>query len=268
VPPGTFFVFTDRNEEGYDKVCRPILTARQVETMAIDTSYPGTEIIGPGSEWMNALAKPKVGIVFGRPEDGRGFGSVWYAFEQTYKLPFVPLVEASDIGDLSTIILPYGSAPDSPELKEWIQGGGCLILFGGSGSGCFRLERSMAGKEAPASLPGALFPATWNPLSPLGAGYDPSRPISLPVDGSVYYKPKETGGAAMTLLDKVKPLSGWVWPNETEQALSGTVWAHDERVGRGHVIWFANDPTERAMHPGLNKLLLNAVLMGRSPQRN
>jgi hypothetical protein len=267
VPPGTFFVFTDRNDPGYDDKCRQILKNRGVEAVPIDTSYPGVEVIGPGSEWMNALAKPKLGIVFGRPEDGRGFGAVWFAFEQALKLPFVPLVEASDIGDLSTIILPNGDAPDSPELKEWVQGGGCLILFGGNGSGFFKLERSMAGKEAPASLPGALFPATWNPLSPLAAGYDPSRPVSFPVDGSVYFKPKPSGGSAAQFADKVKPLSGWVWPDETEQALSNTVWAHDERVGRGHVIWFANDPTDRAMHPGLNKMLLNAVLMGRSPQR-
>lgn len=267
MPAGTFFVFSDRNEEGYLDVCRPILAKREVVSRPIKTSYPGVEVIGPGSEWMNSLSKPKVGIVFGRPEEGRGFGSVWFAFEQTLKLPFVPLIEPQNINDFSTIILPYGSAPDSPELKTWIQGGGCLILFGGNGSGFFKLERSMAGKEAPASLPGALFPAKWNPLSPLAAGYNPNRPVSLPVEGSVYYKPKEDGGAAAVFLDKVKPLSGWVWPNETEQALSGTVWAHDEEVGRGHVIWFANDPTDRAMHPGLNKLLLNAVLLGRSPQR-
>ena len=267
IPAGTFFIFSDRNEPGFEKACIDIFRRRQVAAKALGTSYAGPEVIGPGSEWMRSLGRPKVGLVFGRPDNGRGFGAAWFALEQTLKIPFVPLVEAEDIEDFSTIIVPSGSAPDSPELKEWVQGGGCLILFGGSGSGFFKLERSMAGKEAPTSLPGALFAGIWNPRSPLAAGYDPSRPVALPIDGSLYFKPKTSGGAGLTVVEKASPLSGWAWPDETESAVSGTVWVHDEEMGRGHIIWFANDPTDRAMHPGLNKLLLNAVLLGRSPQR-
>ena len=59
-----------------------------------------------------------------------------------------------------------------------------------------------------------------------------------------------------------KLLSGWSWPEDSEKALNGSVWLQDTPVGRGHAILFIYDPTARAMWPGLNKLLLNAMLIG------
>ncbi len=59
-----------------------------------------------------------------------------------------------------------------------------------------------------------------------------------------------------------KLLSGWEYDNDTEKNLAGTVWLQDVPVGRGHAIIFFQDPTDRAMWPGLEKLLLNAMLMG------
>jgi hypothetical protein len=59
-------------------------------------------------------------------------------------------------------------------------------------------------------------------------------------------------------------LSGWEWPDDSESELAGKVWLQDTPVGRGHVILFTIDPTNRAMWPGLNKLLLNAMILGPS----
>jgi hypothetical protein len=90
-------------------------------------------------------------------------------------------------------------------------------------------------------------------------------PIAVPIGGGAIYQTRKEGGSFVTLPsdEKVnKLLSGWEWPDETEKALQGAVFTQDVPIGRGHVIVFTQDPTERAMWPGLNKLLLNAMLLG------
>jgi len=56
-------------------------------------------------------------------------------------------------------------------------------------------------------------------------------------------------------------LSGLLWP-EARQRLADSAYATVESVGRGQVILFATDPTYRMWLPGLQRLFLNAVLLG------
>ena len=56
-------------------------------------------------------------------------------------------------------------------------------------------------------------------------------------------------------------LSGLLWP-EARQRLAETAYATVESVGRGQIILFATDPTYRMWLPGLQRLFLNAVLLG------
>jgi hypothetical protein len=44
------------------------------------------------------------------------------------------------------------------------------------------------------------------------------------------------------------------------------VFAYDERVGRGRVIAFAEDPNYRGYFRGANRMFLNAVILGPSAQ--
>jgi hypothetical protein len=85
----------------------------------------------------------------------------------------------------------------------------------------------------------------------------------VPVDGDSFYKARKEGGGAVKFADDDTPkhLTGWMWGDESEKAVKGTVWLHDEPLGRGHIIWFAQDPCERAMWPGLHKLLLNSLIL-------
>jgi hypothetical protein len=59
------------------------------------------------------------------------------------------------------------------------------------------------------------------------------------------------------------PLSGHAWP-ETLERLPGTVALYEERVGRGRVIAFTEDPNFRGYWRGANRLFLNAVVLGPS----
>ncbi|MGI9427614.1 MAG: hypothetical protein ACR2NM_03070, partial [Bythopirellula sp.] len=56
-------------------------------------------------------------------------------------------------------------------------------------------------------------------------------------------------------------LSGLLWP-EARLRLANSAFATVDRHGRGQVILFAADPSFRGWYPGMERLLLNAVLLG------
>src|SRR5690606_28325717 len=95
-----------------------------------------------GSDSVQAIAQPKIGVYFGGPDDYPQFGSVWYTFEKVFGIPFVPLQSLGDIDDFSCVILPGGRVPQTDATKEWIQRGGTAVLFGGNGGGLANLGRS------------------------------------------------------------------------------------------------------------------------------
>jgi hypothetical protein len=56
-------------------------------------------------------------------------------------------------------------------------------------------------------------------------------------------------------------LSGLLWP-EARRRLANSSYATVERHGRGQVILFASNPTYRGWFPAMERLFLNAVLLG------
>ncbi len=56
-------------------------------------------------------------------------------------------------------------------------------------------------------------------------------------------------------------MSGLLWP-EARQRLANSSFATVERHGRGQVILFASNPTHRGWYPAMERLFLNAVLLG------
>ena len=80
--------------------------------------------------------------------------------------------------------------------------------------------------------------------------------------GSNAFMSKHPVATVVRLADKDKlRLSGLLWP-ETRQRLADTAYATVESVGSGQLILFATDPTYRMWLPGMQRLLLNAILLG------
>lgn len=264
---GTFFVFRDRNDHDVDSTVEQILMRHGCNSTPLNTSFPTEGVVGPGSESVVPLRKPEIAIVFGDQPSTSQFGSCWYVFDKVFKLPFTAISQRALGGDLSkytAILMPPG-ARVTPQLKTWVQQGGVAIALGNSsviGSEWIDLKESkLKDDKDPTELPGAIFKATLHPRSPLAYGYDPTKPIAVPLSGSTFYKRREEGGGVVLFGGAPQALSGWTWPDEMD-ALKDTVWLHDQPIGGGHVVWFAEDPTSRAMWPGTYKMLLNAVLMG------
>jgi len=272
---GTFLFLSSHNDEDFRDKLTAIAKKRHVIFVPLTTSYPDDDRQGPGSESVSALRKPSIGVVFGRAGELAQVGSAWYLLERKFRLPFTPISSNALNGDFSRfscVLLPGGSGASlNPKLRDWMNAGGAVVSIGRPNwaIGSSNLVDLTATKGEPQSLPGSLFRAKLDDRSFLSYGYPVSASgkteIAVPIGGDSFYLARKEGGSIVTLDsdEKVsKLLSGWEYTDDTEKNLAGTVWLQDVPVGRGHAILFLQDPTERAMWPGLEKMLLNAMLLG------
>ena len=260
---GSFVVFKIRNEGDLKTKLQHVMDTRNVSFVGLPTSYPDSGREGPGNR-LSAVQTPKIGLIFGNGAQMTGSSGVWFTMEKVFNIPFVSLGTSamntnSILNSYSVIIAPRGSgAATNQKVKDWVKEGGVLILFGDS---LASVNTFTNGPET-RSMPGSVFRAKLDGRSLLSYGYDGDE-IAVPIDGSSFPKARKEGGSVVKFAegDAKKLLTGWSWGEETEKALAGAVWLHDEPSGRGHIVWFANDPCERAMWPGLHKLLLNAMVL-------
>jgi len=261
---GTFFVLCARNSpEAMTKV-QSMAKSAVVALAPMTTSYPDDGREGPGSESMRTLKAPKIAMFMGAPGQLTG-GALWYLMEQEWKLPFTAMSSLSITDGLekfTTIVLPEGvSGSTGGKIRDWVQSGGCLVLLGNhrwamGDSGFFNFD-SVSGE---ASLPGLFAQAQLDPMSFLSYGYKRSW-LPMHIEGDSFSKAPKNGAAVQTPTDGDSVLVGWKWDN-TNKDLRGISLVDTVRIGRGKVVWFAQDPTFRAQFPGQDKLILNAIILG------
>ncbi|MHC4807594.1 MAG: hypothetical protein ACYTBX_15230 [Planctomycetota bacterium] len=107
---------------------------------------------------------------------------------------------------------------------------------------------------------GTFLTGTVNPEHWLGFGLQEKMPVMF--WGSNAFMSKHPVATVVRLADKNQlRLSGLLWP-EAKERFADTAYATVESVGRGQLILFATDPTYRMWLPGVQRLLLNAILLG------
>ena len=262
VAKGSFVIFALRNPAETAKLINDATFSRGSEVTVLTTSYPEAGREGPGNR-LAGLRAPNIGLIFGNQSNMTGASGTWFTLEEEFKLPFVSLganaLSTPAIRDYTAIIAPAGSnALGNSKVKDWVREGGVLVVYGENPSGV----ASFTGSSETRAIPGSIFQAVLDKRSLLASGYASER-IAVPVDGDSFFKARKEGGGVVKFADDDTPkhLTGWTWGEESEKAVKGTVWLHDEPLGRGHIIWFAQDPCERAMWPGLHKLLLNSLIL-------
>ena len=107
---------------------------------------------------------------------------------------------------------------------------------------------------------GTFLTGTVNPEHWLGFGLGERLPVLF--WGNYAFMSKHPVQTVVRLADKNDlRRSGLLWP-EARERLALTAYATVESVGHGQVILFATDPTSRMWLPGMQRLFLNAVLLG------
>lgn len=118
--------------------------------------------------------------------------------------------------------------------------------------------------KEPLAVPGAAFRAKINRDHFLSYGYDADA-IAVLMDGNSFFRPSKEGANVVTFAASGPLLvSGFIWPDNTEELLRGTAYVIDEPTGGGHVILFAEDPTFRYLWRTTQQMFMNAILLAPS----
>ena len=212
----------------------------------------------------------------------------------------VILMPDASSGALNRIL----GADGATRLRDWVRGGGTLVTMGGSSAWAARenvnlTSSRVVGADAkpdsasaksdtaaarrpgdpndplavtspsatsgqPAPLAGSHFDAVLDRTHWLTSGYEDQR-LTAMLDGSTFLTLSKEG-ANVGVFPRSGKLhrAGFVWPENTERLLRNSALLIEEPTGGGHVVLFANEPFFRAWWHALDRLVLNAVLLGPS----
>ena len=280
----------NRKQEDFGQTVATIAKEHNRNVMATNTTYSTS---GPdfGSSQVKLINPPTIALLKGDGISSLSYGATWYYFEQTLQYP-VTSVAAKNIGranldQFDVIIMPsgfYGSALNSgamDKLKSFVRSGGKLIAISNAlntfaGKDGFSLKRNSnknteseedetdnltpyaerENQSVENFITGSIFKTTVDTTHPMAFGYD-STYYSLKLGSSSYsYLDK---GFNVAYIDKeVTNVSGFAG-DKAKSKLPKSLIFGEERMGRGSIIYMADDPLFRAFWHNGKLFMANAI---------
>ncbi|TNE62275.1 MAG: peptidase [Alphaproteobacteria bacterium] len=226
-------------------------------------------------------------------------GEVWHLLDHKMKMPLTLVrkerLSRVQLSDYTHIILVGAYTAVVPKemetpLKDWVKAGGTVVGMRQSALWAAKTlladDKKDEGKKdgdkkeaAPERLPysakgqkdaehvigGAVFESTLDISHPLGFGY--VRPMVATHRNTTLKLPVPKDPYARVAVYTDSPLlSGYASPRRIDE-IKGSPMLTAERVGRGSVILFADDPVFRATYVGTDKLFLNALFFSTAFER-
>ena len=299
-PAGSFILRVGRNPESvHDRIAALSMNAG-VHVFSAQTAFPDAGPSGTGSPTSVTIQAPKVAVFGGTGVDDRSYGSLWFQLEQRIEYPFTSLditnVGTTDISDYDVIVLPSGwySGANQGEIatiKDWVTAGGNLIAMEkaahfiknsdilnegeeetGQADSADAIRESIAEEiddtfESPSADADKPLPA---PGSFLMADFDHSHWLTFGIEKTempvlVRHLPlelSENGASPVRYSnDKDVVVSGFQWPNNTDRHYPGKAYATIDKIGKGNVILFAENPVYRLTYTATSQLLFNAIFL-------
>jgi len=299
LPRGSLVVKRSRNVhvDELDVVLAEIARISGADIWATPTGWTDA---GPslGSNRILDLSPPRIGLLSGPGTDPASVGAVRWILEERYGIPYtfmlVESVERAQLFEYDVLLVPQlrgNPALDLDRLGRWVEEGGTLITLGGATKWLLdevddwttsALVRDLRELEAggtaadeedaedadgpippefrPERTPGAIVRLTLDPDHALTVGH--SGEVYAPLLSDRLLRAPVEGTVLAAYADPPR-VAGFMWPDMVE-VLPGFAYAVHEAKGRGHLVLFAEDPSFRGTWEGLDPLLLNAVLLGKS----
>jgi hypothetical protein len=290
VAGGSVIVRVGQNDDTIHEAVERLAGRYGVGVRAVHTgrSATGGPALGSGDFSFN-VELPRIAILAEDPVFGYSFGWAWYTLDVQYEVPVTVLrtrmVSSTDLSHYNVIVVPAVSGgalagvlgdTGMDRLRAWIRDGGTLVTIGAATE--FARDQldvlslrswydtDEGENAAHYRVPGAVFRAEVDRGYWMSAGYDDGDVPVLVDSDRLYLAPEGPVSSRRRVIARYGEsalLSGHAWP-ETLERIPGVVFVFDERVGRGRVIAFAEDPNYRAYFRGANRLFLNAVILGPS----
>lgn len=274
---GMVVVRVEKNDESLHQRINELALESNVSIEAIDEAWTDKGIL-MGARTVVSLNKPKVMVLMDEPTDGRSYGAIWFTLEQRYGIEFTAVrvqdFNRADLYEYDVVILPPGSSSGYKNLigergitrmKDWIRNGGTFI--GIEDGATFAVDedvnlsssRMLSGVRVD-NTPGAILRANLDTNHFLSLGYDQQIPVHI--NSGTIFTPSQQG-ANVAVFDEDATISGFVF-EENKANFPGNAYLIHEPTGSGNVILFAEQPVFRAYWRGLERLLVNSILLAPS----
>jgi hypothetical protein len=261
-----------------------------------DLKAPSVALVGD-----EGISQPAYGAVWYVLEQRYGMrftpvSSRWIGSGDLSRFNVIIIPDGSS-GALNRVVGKAGA----DHLRAWVRGGGTLITMGGASAWAAREDINLTSARAvgadakpdsaanaksdstrriaddplavtspssisgrPAPLPGSHFDAVLDRTHWLTSGFANQR-LTVLLDGSTFLTLSKEG-ANVGVFPRAGTMhrAGFVWPENTERLLRNTAMLIEEPTGGGHVVLFANEPLFRAWWHALDRLVLNAIVLGPS----
>jgi hypothetical protein len=249
----------------------------------------GLAIHGPdlGSRGTNLIDLPSIALIVGQGTFANAAGEAWHLLDRRLNIP-VTLLESSRISPeallrYNTILMTGGSYGEisSDALLDWVRSGGRLIASSSAVDWVVRnglveltarevnvdslvarasFEDLSAARGAHA-IGGSIFEVTLDATHPIAYGYGSTVPVFR--QGTTFYDVSDTPGTTVGRYSQDPLVSGYISAPRLESS-RGAMAVHAQRVGRGRIILFADNPNFRGMWHATEGLFMNAIFFGGS----
>ncbi len=291
---GTLIITRAGNEHLGDKFDKIIREQAEKSGTPLVTAEGGGVSKGSdfGSDFVNILKTPRVGMLAGEGTSSTAAGEVWHYFDQEINYP-ITVIDANasrgggiPFSKLDVLIVPstFGSPLREGQissLKDWLRGGGRLILLENatgiaSDKEGFGLKtrkddkkekktdslKVYANRERESVMedtPGSIYKIKLDNTHPLAFGM-PDYYFALVNNTYNYEFLKEGWNVGYLKKEKEGYVAGFVGKNVKEK-LQNSLFFGVEDFGRGQVVYMANDPLFRGFWYNGKLIFANAVFM-------
>jgi hypothetical protein len=239
------------------------------------------------------LKKQSVAMLTGETVSSTAAGEIWHLFDQQLNYP-LSLINATELSranlkNFDVIIIPDGNykflsdKDGSQFLKTWVRQGGKIIALENaasqmaSGDWGIKMkkedEEKKDDKDSPYTdlkkyenrerdnivnnIPGAIYKLEMDNSHPLAFGY-PNQYFSLKLNDYLFEFSKDSWNVGV--IKKENQVAGFVGSKVREKIQDGTVIAV-QGMGRGTIVYFADNPVFRSFWENGKLLLTNAVFL-------
>ena len=274
---GVVVVRVEKNDESLHQRINELASEMNVKVEAIDEAWTDKGIL-MGARTVVNLKKPKVMVLMDEPTDGRSYGAIWFTLEQQYGIEFTAVrvqdFNRADLYEYDVVIMPPGSSSGYKNLigdrgissmKEWIRSGGTFIGIEDGATFAIDEEVNLSSSRMLSGVrvdhtPGAILRVNLDTNHFLSLGYNQQIPVH--VNSATILTPS-LDGANVAVFDESATISGFVF-EENKINFPGNAYLIHEPTGRGNVILFAEQPVFRVYWRGLERLLVNSILLAPS----
>lgn len=291
---GTLLVTKTSNaEKPFVQVLRDAAKQTGTTVYAIPSGFMETGF-DLGSDKVRIINAPKIAMLSGDNISSLGAGELWQFFDQQLEYPLT-LMSSNEffqgaMNQYNILILPDGSydffsrKDANEELKNWVRRGGKIIAIENAVAQMAKADWGIKPKgdgdkkedakgtnynnlkkyenrerdDLVNSMPGSIFKLELDHSHPLGFGY-PDFYYTLKQDSNIYSYFNE-GGWNVGIVKKDNYISGFTGSALKEKLKDGLLIGVQD-IGKGQVIYLAEDPIFRSFWENGKLLICNAIFL-------